>query len=157
MKVSWQEASDCSAMIIRLGPGTDLIEGLEEALRGSGNRCGTIVSCIGSLRRAAYHIAVPASNPIGASYSPPIKVEGPLELLCGQGTIGTDQAGALFVHLHGVFSEGSGVLRGGHFVKGENPVLITCEMAVITVSGIEIRRKYDPEVDMQIFTLGKSQ
>jgi predicted DNA-binding protein with PD1-like motif len=157
MEISWAKTRDERCMMIRLSPGTDLIEGLERALKEGGVIAGAVVSCIGSLRRAAFHIAVPADNPIGASYSPPIGVEGPLELISAQGTIGLEEDGSPFVHLHAVFSDGKGVLRGGHIVKGECPVLVTCEIAVKGLEGIRIVRRFDPGAEMKVFMVEKGE
>lgn len=153
MESSWAKAREGWFMMIRLSPGTDLLEGLEKAVREGGVKAGAVVSCIGSLRRAAFHIAIPAENPIGASYSPPIHAKGPLELISGQGTIGLEEDGSPFVHLHAVFSDGKGVLRGGHIVKGECPVLVTCEIAVKAAAGIRIVRRFDPGAEMKVFMI----
>jgi predicted DNA-binding protein with PD1-like motif len=140
------------AAIIRVLPGSDVIEGIEEACQKLGIKAGAIISCIGSLQRASVMIAVPLNNKVGTGYSEPIKLEGPLELLSGQGTIGQDKEGEIItVHMHGVVSDKEGRLHGGHLVKGENPVLITCEVMLARIEGIPIVRGYDPEVDMQLF------
>lgn len=139
------------AVIIRVLPGFDLIEGIEEACQSLGIKSGAVTSCIGSLQRASLMIAVPLNNKIGAGYSDPRVLEGPLELLSGQGTIGLEEGGEIAIHLHGVVSDKEGHVHGGHLVKGENPVLITCEVMVTQAEGIRIVRVYDPEVDMNIF------
>jgi len=94
---------------------------------------------------------VPHNNKVGAGYSDPMVLEGPLELLSGQGTIGLGEEGETAIHLHGVVSDKEGHLHGGHFVKGENPVLITCEVALTQLQGIKIIRSHDPETDYNIF------
>jgi predicted DNA-binding protein with PD1-like motif len=53
--------------------------------------------------------------------------------------------------MHGVVSDNEGHLHGGHFVKGKNPVLITCEVMLARIEGIRVVGGYDPEVDMQVF------
>jgi predicted DNA-binding protein with PD1-like motif len=50
-----------------------------------------------------------------------------------------------------VVSDKEGRLYGGYLVRGENPVLITCEVMVAQIEGISIERGYDPEVDMHLF------
>jgi predicted DNA-binding protein with PD1-like motif len=139
------------AAIIRVLPGFDVIEGIEEACRKLGITSGAIISCIGSLQRASVMIAVPLNNKVGAGYSEPIKLEGPLELLSGQGTIGREEEGNISIHMHVVISDKEGHLHGGHLVKGQNPVLITCEVMLARIEGIRIVRGYDPEIDMQVF------
>jgi len=151
MGISFSEGHLSKAIMIRVVPGSDVIEGIEEACRKLGIKAGAIISCIGSLQRASVMIAVPLNNKIGAGYSKPIKLEGPLELLSGQGTIGQEEQGEIAVHMHGVVSDKEGHLQGGHLVRGENPVLITCEVMVARIGGIRIVRVYDPEVDMHLF------
>jgi len=151
MGISFSEGHLSTVGMIRVVPGSDVIEGIEEACRKLDIKAGAVISCIGSLQGASVLVAVPLNNKIGAGYSEPIKLEGPLELLSGQGTIGQDEEGAITVHLHGVVSDREGGLHGGHFVRGENPVLITCEMLLARIEGIPIVRDYDPEVDMQVF------
>jgi predicted DNA-binding protein with PD1-like motif len=139
------------AAIIRVLPGFDVIEGIEEACRKLGITSGAIISCIGSLQWASVLVAVPLNNKIGAGYSEPRYLEGPLELLSGQGTIGREEEGNISIHMHGVISDKEGRLHGGHLIKGQNPVLITCELMLARIEGIRIIRGYDPEVDMQVF------
>jgi len=137
-------------VVIRISPGSDVIEGIAEACKTLNIKSGSVISCIGSLRRTSFMIAVPLNNKIGAGYGNPIRVEGPIELLSGQGTIGQEENGELFVHLHAVVSDKDGCLHGGHVVKGENPVLITCELTVAHIEGIQLTKSYDPEIDMRV-------
>jgi predicted DNA-binding protein with PD1-like motif len=143
--------SSSRARIIRVLPGFDLIEGIEEACQSLGIKSGAVTSCIGSLQRASLMIAVPLDNKIGAGYSDPRVIEGPLELLSAQGTIGLEEGGEVAIHLHGAVSDKEGHVHGGHLVKGGNPVLITCEVVVTQVEGIRTAKGYDPEVEMNIF------
>lgn len=149
----YSEGNLSKAAMIRVIPGSDVIEGIEDACRKLRIKAGAIISCIGSLQRASVMIAIPLHNKVGAGYSEPITLEGPLELLSGQGTIGQDEQGEVAVHLHAVMSDKEGHLYGGHLVKGHNPVLITCEMLLAEIEGIKIQKGYDPETDMQVFLL----
>jgi predicted DNA-binding protein with PD1-like motif len=151
-RIAATEGNFSKAGMIRVLPGCDVIEGIEEACRKLGITSGAIVSCIGSLQRASVMVAVPLHNKIGAGYSQLRDLEGPLELLSGQGTIGREEQGNLIaVHMHGVVSDKQGRLHGGHFVKGHNPVLITCEVMLAQIEKIRIVRVYDPEVDREVF------
>ena len=138
-------------VMIRVLPGSDVIEGIGEACQQLDIKSGSITSCIGSLQMASLLIAVPMNNKIGAGYSDPKVIKGPLELLSGQGTIGQEEDGEIFIHLHGVVSDKDGNMYGGHLIKGKNPVLITCEVMVSQIEGIHMIRVYDPEVDMKVF------
>ncbi|MCD6296292.1 MAG: DNA-binding protein [Deltaproteobacteria bacterium] len=138
-------------VMIRVPPGSDIIEAIEETCRALDIRSGAISSCIGSLQKASLLIAVPLKNKPGAGYSDPINLDGPLELLSAQGTIGQEQNGDLSIHMHGLLSDQDGNVHGGHLIKGENPVLITCEIMISQVGGVKVVRTYDPDVDMEVF------
>jgi predicted DNA-binding protein with PD1-like motif len=150
--MTFRAGSVTRAAVIRIHPGSDLIEGIEKACLGLNVRCASITSSIGSLRRSSFLIAVPLKNKVGAGYSAPKRMEGPLELLSAQGSIGLEEDGRLFVHLHGVLSDKEGNVHGGHFLKGENPVLITCEISLLPIEGVELRRSLDPEVEMEVLS-----
>lgn len=137
--------------MIRILPGSDIIEGIQEVCQELGIIDGAITCCIGSLQKASFMIVVPLENKIGAGYSDPNTIDGPLEFLSGQGIIGQEEGGDVFIHLHGLVSDKNGNIHGGHLIKGENPVLITCEVMVSHVEGVRINRTYDPEVEMEVF------
>jgi predicted DNA-binding protein with PD1-like motif len=137
--------------MIRVLPGSDIIEGIMKACQDLDIKSGAISSCIGSLQKASFLIAVPLKNKLGAGYSDPINLDGPLELLSAQGTIGQEEGKGLFVHMHGLLSDKHGKVHGGHLIKGENPVLITCEIMISEVEGVEMVRTYDPKVAMEVF------
>jgi len=137
-------------VLARLAPGADLIESIEEVCRQMDFKCAAITSCIGSLRRADIMIAVPLENKLGAGYSDPLTLEGPLELLCAQGSVGEDEEVGLFTHLHVTFSDRDSRVWGGHLLKGKGPVLVTCEVMITALAGTRLRRQYDPEVELSI-------
>ena len=89
-------------IIGRLLPGTDLIKGIEKICTDNQISYGTIVTVLGSLRRAEIVYAVPEkTSKIGIKYSEPTKVDGPLELLACQGMIGVTLDKKISVHLTG--------------------------------------------------------
>lgn len=136
--------------LIRILPGSDVVDGIERACKETGIHAGIIVSCLGSLQKASLLFVVPARNKVGAQYGDPLTLEGPLEFLGAQGTVGKEEDGEIFVHLHGLASDKQGVVHGGHFVKGKCPVLITCEVAIIRVEGVSLLRRMDPEVGWKV-------
>jgi predicted DNA-binding protein with PD1-like motif len=137
-------------VMIRVFPGWDIIEGIEKACEELKITAGAITTCIGSLQRTAFFTVVPLENKVGAGYSTPITLEGPLELLSAQGTIGQDEKGNRFVHLHGAVSDRGGHAHGGHFIKGETPVLITCEIVINLIDEAKWLRIHDPELGMDV-------
>ena len=139
-------------VMLRWRPGEDLIEGITEACLSQGVKSGAVSSCIGSLQRASFFTVVSLENKIGAGYGDSIEMEGPLELVSAQGTIGLDVAGNLLIHLHGALADSRGNLHGGHLIKGRCPVLITCEAMITLVEEVGAVQKYDPETDMELLT-----
>jgi predicted DNA-binding protein with PD1-like motif len=150
IEILHRTGSQSNVVMIRILPGSDIIEGVEAACRELHIHTGAITCCIGSLQRASFLIAVPLENKMGAGYSEPRILDGPLEFLSGQGMVGKEEDGSLFIHLHGVLSDKNGKVCGGHLVKGENPVLITCEIMLAQVEGVRMMRIYDPQVDMKL-------
>ncbi len=137
-------------VMVRLLPGTDVIEGIAEACRQHGIQSGSITTCIGSLRRASFFVVTPMDNPLGGGYSEPICLPGPVELISSQGTIGRDEAGNLFIHLHGAISDSAGRTHGGHLIAGACPVLITCEVMIGIFDGIKAVHRHDAEAAMKV-------
>ena len=136
--------------LIRILPGSDVIASIEGACKEAGIHAGMVVSCLGTLQRASLLFVVPARNTVGAKYGDPLILEGPLEFLGAQGTVGREEDGEIFVHLHGLASDKQGIVHGGHLVKGECPVLITCEVAVIQAEDVSLVRRMDPEVGWKV-------
>jgi len=152
VRVTYESGFFSKSVMIRVHPGSDLVESITDVCGKLGIQSGSILSAIGSLQRASFLIAVPMENKIGAGYSNPIVVEGPLELLSGQGNMGSDEEGNLFIHMHGVLSDGRGNAYGGHLIAGACPVLITSEVMIGLFDGMQNVHRYDPEVELKILT-----
>ena len=96
--------------ILRLRPGTDLMEGIRVFCEERGIRSGAITTLLGSLRqvRYVYPVVAPGTK-AGLKYCDPIAVNGPIEVLCGAGTIGVMKSdGTTVVHLHAAFTDPEG-------------------------------------------------
>jgi predicted DNA-binding protein with PD1-like motif len=155
VSATYQAGSLSKVVVMRLPPGQDLIEGLGEACLTHGLKSGFITSCIGSLQRASFFSVVPLPKKIGAGYGEPIVMEGPLELVSAQGTIGLDAEANLLVHMHATLGDGRGHLYGGHLIKGKCPVLITCEAMIAFLEGVRAVQRPDPETEMNLLTFVK--
>ncbi|WP_134702755.1 PPC domain-containing DNA-binding protein [Ammoniphilus sp. YIM 78166] len=131
-----------------LTKGTDLMEGILQQCERHGIDAGQ-VTCIGSLDEAYYVHGVegPDGKP---AYSDPVTFRGPMEILNGTGFLCRDEAGRLDLHFHGLVVDKQGQIRGGHFLKGKNPVLITLEFTVKTSKGIQAVRSFDPELGFPV-------
>ena len=144
------EAAINKAVFIRLSPGTDLITGIAGVCREHGIRAASIAGCIASLRRPSFFVVVPMGNRIGGGYSDPVHLEAPLEIVSAQGTVGEEESGEVFVHLHAALSDSQGMVHGGHLIQGACPVLITSEIVLLPLCGVRLKRTHDPEVNMPI-------
>jgi predicted DNA-binding protein with PD1-like motif len=146
-------ASEAGRRIVgRLLPGTDLINGIEAMCQQHQVAGATIVSAIGSLTQAQLVYAVPdETGKIGIRYHDPVTVGGPLEILACQGMIGRSGSGELSVHLHGLVSDPTMRVIGGHFLAGGNPVLATAEILIQECSDVRMIREQDKETGFPLF------
>ncbi len=141
-------------VISRLLPDSDLILGIKRVCVEHQIRQASITTAIGTLSHAELVYVVPdRSSILGVKYVEPTRIEGPLELLSGQGMIGEDDQGELSVHLHGVLSGPDMKLFGGHLVENGNPVLATVEVTIQEILGIGMKRSYDRETGFVLFQL----
>ena len=102
-------------LLLRLGVGADLIEGIEAAAGTHAIRHAIVRGGPGSLMRACLQTS-----------GPTIRVPGPAaEILTLVGEIRGGVA-----TLHGSVGDPDGTVYAGRFVRGENPVCITVELAL---------------------------
>ena len=150
------ESKEQRTIVGRLLPGTDLVGGIEKICLDNRIDNGIIVSAIGSLKQANIVYAVPdPSNKIGIKYCAPTIIDGPLELLPCQGTIGLTTEKKLSIHLHGLMSDAHMKVYGGHFVEGGNIVLATVEIMIVNVPDIQVVRGLDDETGFPLFKFYK--
>ncbi|MFZ7103424.1 MAG: PPC domain-containing DNA-binding protein [Peptococcaceae bacterium] len=144
------------AVVARLPPGVDLLEGLIDVCNENKLTCGAVIALIGSLKEAGFIFAVPSGkNETNITYSEPVIVPGPLEFLSGQGLIGLRENGEITVHLHGLISDPYKNIYGGHFLPGRNPVLVTIEVLIKEFSDVVISRVFDEETQFNLFKILK--
>ncbi|MEL9997556.1 MAG: DNA-binding protein [Sulfolobales archaeon] len=135
-------------VVVRLQPGTDIIEGVEKVCDDLGIDYAYVDVGTGTLAKATLMYFIPNPNvKIGASYSPPKEIVGPLSFLGGSGVIGRDEKGNRLTHIHGAVCDQWGHVHGGHLVKGGNPILVTSDVIIMELKGVKIVRKYDAEID----------
>ncbi len=146
------------SVIGRLLPGTDLIKGIEKICQENRIDRGTIITVIGSLVHAEIGYVIPDKNTrLGVKYVEPVRVEGPLELLSGQGMIGQANDGKLSIHLHGLMSGPDMKVFGGHFVENGNPTLATVEIMTQENPDIQMLREHDEETGFTLFNFYQKQ
>ena len=128
----------------RLVYGTDLLEGIEELCKVNEIQSATILSCFGSFQRSGFVYLIPnEDSPIGVGYNNLVVKEGPIEFLQGTGVV-CQKEGQFETHLHGTICDQNGNVFGGHFIKGENPV-ITVDLVLAETIDMEFRRQFDEE------------
>lgn len=109
--------------IIFLPEGTDLLNGLRDAILSLGGKGAGVALLGGRIARLHYFTGVP--DPTGrrlATYGEPTPLTGPVELLSGNAIVGRDMTGEPLVHAHAVIATADGRVHGGHLPPGECPV-----------------------------------
>ena len=147
------EAHKGRTIAARLFPGTDLVTGIESVCRKHHIEYGYFGSVIGSLQKATFVVPlVDTSAPLGFCFSEPQEIQGPIDLLGGQGVICQSEKGGMMIHLHAHGVTKEKVMFGGHFSAGGNPVLATIDLVVVEIDGAKLMRRYDPVSKMMVFS-----
>jgi len=129
-------------LFFRLEAGSDLLEAIKIAASNSGIRAG-LLACIGGLERARLGFYV------GSGRYEAIELQGPLELLSCLGNVSEGPGGELIVHAHACVSDGEGRAFGGHLLEG-CVIKPTAELALIELSGGELRRELDTTTGLKL-------
>lgn len=134
-------------VVMRLGPGCDLMKSLEKAAEDGNIRSGVILSGAGSLSQITLRNVrlFPDEFPVtdrSRIYTP--KHE-PLEVLSLQGNI-SRKDGKTHIHCHITISSGldDGRAYGGHLVEG-CLVFSYCEIVIAEITDLEMTRNIDAE------------
>lgn len=137
-------------LAIRLPPGEEILSAIESECKRHNITNGIILSAIGSFDGARFFTPVPLNTKAGYGYSDPIILEGPIELLNATGMITHDEKNQPSFHIHCSFSDGKGKGYGGHLIPG-NKVLLTVDMVIGEIEGIDMVREYDEDLEVPIF------
>ena len=86
----------------------------------------------------------------GYGYSEPVTLKGPIELTNASGMICHDTEGNILLHVHISLSDRYGNAHGGHLIEG-NKVLLTVDMILGEVEGIDMGRGYDEALEVPLF------
>jgi predicted DNA-binding protein with PD1-like motif len=140
------EGSTGRTIVVRLLPGTDVLEGIEEACRKYEIKDAVIACSIGCLKKATFIYAVPREGTkVGIAFNDPTVVDGPIEYLGGQGIVYKLESGEYIIHLHGAISDKDMRVYGAHFVPG-NIVLTTLDLVINELIGVPMTRRFDEEI-----------
>jgi predicted DNA-binding protein with PD1-like motif len=155
IKEHTKESNIKRIIVGRIPKDVDLITGVKEVCNAYGIKYGYIVSMIGSLKTGRFIYAIPSEGAkLGFKYSEPVNLEGPLEILGSQGTIGLDDAtGELSVHLHMQVSDKYMRVFGGHIIEGGNDIAATAEILIHEIDHVELHRVFDEETGFNIFKI----
>jgi uncharacterized protein len=115
---------------LRLHPGQDLKQELVAFAKGHGLQAGLVLTCVGSLRRAALRLA---NQPHTTYY------DDKFEIVALVGTLSVDGP-----HLHIALSDGRGVTIGGHLQDGSH-IYTTAEIVLGELTDLTFTRPIDPE------------
>ena len=138
---------------VRLRPGTDVMQGLKQVCEANGITQGAVLAGIGSLRKMTFQVLIPKpETTLGAGYTEPQMVPGPVEIVSLQGVVFQSEEGETLLHVHGTFSDQHGKVYAGHVVAGGNPVLATLDGLVAEVTDVKLIRRLEPEVGFGLFT-----
>ena len=133
-------------LVVRLGPGEDLLPAMEQILLDAEFESAAILSGVASLEQASVRniFRLPASYPITSDDRRITTIPGPLEVLAMQGNVAPKEDGGLVIHCHADFSLGAppAVTYGGHLIEN-TIVATTCELYVAELLDLEVRRKQD--------------
>jgi len=116
--------------VLRLRPGQDLRLELVKFARENDIQAGFIISCVGSLKRAALRMAG-QFGPVASFF------EEKFEILSLVGTISVDKP-----HLHIALSNADAKMVGGHLQEG-SVVDLTAEIIIGDLEGQVFRRELD--------------
>lgn len=141
------EGKSGRVLVVRLQPGSDLVEGIKQACRDHKIRNGYIGSCVGGLRQARFLYGVPdKSTKSGTGFSPDVLFVEPTEFIGGEGSICHNEKDEVLIHFHGFVCD-KGHIYGGHFDKPGCLVSTTMEIVIHEVKGVEMTRPLDSEID----------
>ena len=138
---------------VRLLPGTDVMNGLKQVCEENDLRSGYVLMGIGTVNQATIQIFRPKpESRLGAGYTEPETIPGPIEILGLSGTIFETETGETALHLHASFCDQHGTILGGHVVAGGNPICATLDACIAEVSGAKFMSRYDEETDLPLFS-----
>jgi hypothetical protein len=149
-KLSYREIQQGRRFMIRVLPGTKLVDELLQFARMVNLHHGAIVSAVGSVRNVDFSdIQAGARLPITEPRMPVHHVEGPLDLLGLEGNLVPDEDGHVNPHIFAAKSSGEAI--GGHLLEAE--VFATCEIILgeYIVEGVERQRSTRGGVDTLFF------
>jgi len=139
-------------VVVRLKPGTDLLNGIQSACEHYEIHNGVIISAIGSLARVRFcDVEALPEKKCGYGYGRILALDETIELTGAGGVICSDAENHINLHIHISMSDKNGKAYGGHLVEGTT-VLMTSDIVIGEITGLEMRREYDPDMDVYLLS-----
>lgn len=139
-------------LVARLQRGEDVTEGIKKVCEANGVKNAVIISMIGSLYGARYTGPINDPSVKCGTGGTDIQLEGPIEMLTGQGEICHTDDGELSIHIHATFTDSKGEAYGGHIFGEKNIVLNTLNVFVGVIDGVNMGIELDRELDIMAFS-----
>ncbi len=131
---------------IQLPSGEDLITSLKKACAKQGIHYAAILSTVGSLRQLTIEgVAVSKTSKTGTEFAPPQVIAGPLQVMSVEGMIYDSAKGEMDHHVHGLFADTEGNIRGGHLIEGGCPIQTRLVTVVGEITGVRMTERLDEE------------
>jgi predicted DNA-binding protein with PD1-like motif len=135
-------------VVLRLGPGDDILPAILEIASECGIQQGIILGGAASLTQARLRNVrrYPGQFPITDEVRVFSAFDGPLELLSLSGNISQTAKRGAYIHCHAAISTGQpdAMAYGGHLLA-ETTVFSTAELSLVEVRGCDMLRLDDPE------------
>ncbi len=130
-------------LVVRLKPGDDLKQSIQDIAKDNGVQAGFIITCVGGLKTVVIRMAeaTPGKQDVR-------QYKGGFEIVSLVGTISPDG-----VHLHISFSDVEGRVLGGH-LKGGTIVDPTAELVIGIDDSKRLSRKIDEDTGFKELVVG---
>ena len=139
-------------VVIRLTPGTDLLDGIHKACEKHRIHNGVVISAIGSLACVRFcDVEALPEKKCGYGYGRILALDETIELTGAGGVICSDAENNINLHIHISMSDKNGKAYGGHLVEGTK-VLMTADIVLGEIDGISMLREYDEEMDVYLLS-----
>ena len=149
-QISSAEGRMGRVVVIRLAPGTDLLQGIQEACEKYQIHNGVVISGIGSLKRVRFcDVEALPDKKCGYGYGKILSLDETIELTGAGGVICSDADNNINLHIHLSMSDKNGKAYGGHLVEGTE-VLMTADIVLGEIEGISMLREYDEDMDVYL-------
>lgn len=135
----------------RIEQGEDAFNSIVELIKESGFKSGTVHG-IGSSSSATIQgrKVMDFTRPLEegrVTYT----MEGPVALGFCWGMFGTEEDGNVFLHLHAIIMDKKGHMCCGNLQPGSTPIMVTFDVTIQELIGLEIKPTLDPVLNHKLF------